>query len=114
MHPGFHPIGRKRLQPQQSGYAMLGFILVLFGLVILGVVLAPNLVPKEVEKKRDQEQRRLSRIATSLVESIQRTQTIPTFPNWFSAVPLCAGLDQTEVLQVNPAFSGDTNLTRVF
>src|SRR4051812_6204338 len=97
-----------------AGYAVLGFMVILFGLVVIGIVLAPNFILKMAEKNRDTEQKRLARIGNSLVESIQRRLVIPTYTNWSSAVTLCAGLDQTEVQQSNPAFSADTNIARVF
>ena len=97
-----------------GGYAMLGLMLVLFGLLLIGVIIAPNLILKVAEKNRDVEQKRLTRIGNGLVESIQRGLTIPTYTNWSSAVPPFTGLDLTEVQQVNPSFSTDTNLTRVF
>src|SRR5437773_8859418 len=96
------------------GYAMLGLIVVLFGLLLIGVIIAPNLILKVAEKNRDVEQKRLTRIGNSLMESIQRKQIIPTYTNWSTAVPPFAGLDLTEVQQVNPSFAADTNLTRVF
>ena len=93
---------------------MLGLIVVLFGLLLIGVIIAPNLILKVAEKNRDVEQKRLTRIGNSLMESIQRKQIIPTYTNWSTAVPPFAGLDLTEVQQVNPSFAADTNLTRVF
>lgn len=89
-------------------------MVILFGLVVIGIVVAPNLILNMAEKNRDAEQRRLTRIGNALVDSIQRRLVIPTYTNWSSAVIFCAGLDQTEVQQTNPAFSTDTNIARVF
>ena len=93
---------------------MLGLMLVLFGLILIGVIIAPNLILKVVEKNRDVEQKRVTRIGNSLADSIQRRLVIPTYTNWPAAVTPFAGMDLTEVQQVNPSFSADTNLTRVF
>ncbi len=89
-------------------------MLVLFGLVVAGVILAPNLILKVAEKNQDVEQKRLTRIGNSLVQSVERGSIIPTYTNWSTAVMPFAGMDQTEIEQVNPSFSADTNLTRVF
>src|SRR5256885_14195329 len=97
-----------------GGYAMLGLMLVLFGLVLIGVIIAPNLILKVAEKNRDVEQKRITRIGNSLADSIQRRLIIPTYTNWPGAVTPFAGMDLTEVQQVNPSFSADTNLARVF
>src|SRR5689334_7509209 len=100
--------------PCLAGYAMLGLILVLFGLVLIGVIIAPNLILKVVEKTRDLEQQRITRIGNALSDSIQRRLIIPSYTNWQGAVTPFAELDLTEVQQVNPSFRADTNLTRVF
>src|SRR5437899_6927460 len=118
----FHRQGVRKAPPRHrvkrgkpvGGYAMLGLMLVLFGLLLIGVIIAPNLILKVAEKNRDVEQKRLTRIGNAFVESIQRRLTIPTYTNWSTAVPPFAGFDLTEVQQVNPSFSADTNLTRVF
>src|SRR5256885_1035197 len=96
-----------------GGYAMLGLILVLFGLVLIGVIIAPNLILKVVEKNRDVEQKRITRVGNSLADSIQRRLVIPTYTNSPAAVTPFAGMDLTEVQQVNSSFSADTNLKRV-
>src|SRR6267143_1626448 len=64
---------------RQAGYAMLGLMVVLFGLILIGVVIAPNLIPKVVEKNRRVEQKRLTQIGNSLVDSIQRRLIIPDY-----------------------------------
>src|SRR3954471_13385578 len=99
---------------ESHGYALLGWIVVLFGLVLISLIIAPNLVLNFAEKKRDAEQQRLARIADAFDESVQRRLIIPSHTNWVTAVTPFAGMDDTQVQQVNPDFSTDTNLTRVF
>ena len=112
--------GRRTARPtflrsaDRGGYALLGWILVLFGLVVLSLIIAPNLVLNFVEKKHDIEQQRLTTIGEALDESIQRRSVIPNHTNWISAVTPFAGMDDTLVQQTNPDFSSDANLTRVF
>jgi hypothetical protein len=97
-----------------AGYALLGGILVLFGFSFIGLIFAPNLILKVVEKNRDTEKARLTRIGEALDESIQRRLIIPSHTDWISAVTPFAGLDDTQIRQVNPDFRSDPNLTRVF
>ncbi len=105
---------RRRTRQCIRGYALLGWMLVLFGLILMSLIIAPNLVLNFTEKKRDTEQQRLMRIADAFDESVQRRLIIPSHTNWIAAVTPFAGMDDTMVQQVNTDFSADTNLTRVF
>ncbi|HYV29614.1 MAG TPA: hypothetical protein VEO53_00675, partial [Candidatus Binatia bacterium] len=58
------------------------FIFVLAGLVIVGVMLAPNLVLKVKARNREIEERRLTRLSDGLLTAIERWQAIPSATNW--------------------------------
>src|SRR3954471_18400611 len=92
---GFRRQAGKSSPRGPGGYAMLGLIVVLFGLLLIGVIIAPNLILKVVEKNRDLEQQRVTRIGNALGDSIQRRLIIPTYTNWPGAVTPFAGLDLT-------------------
>jgi len=98
---------------RKGGYAPLGMALVLFGLIIAGVALAPNLILKINARKRDQETERLARVREGLVTAMQRTQVVPNASGWSTAAAGALGMDQTEVEQVFPDFAADTNIRRV-
>ena len=98
---------------REGGYASLGLVLVLFGLIIVGVMLAPNLVLKINARNREQESFRLARIREGLVTSMQQAQVVPAAAGWSAAAASALGMDQTEVEQVFPAFASDTNIRRV-
>src|SRR5436190_13432264 len=98
---------------RKGGYSTLGMALVLFGLVIAGVLLAPNLVLKINARKRDRETERLDRVRGGLVTAMQRSQVIPAAAGWSTAAAGALGMDQTEVEQVFPDFASDTNIRRV-
>ena len=95
-----------------DGYAMLGLMLVLFGLVLIGVIIAPNLILKVVEKKRDREQQRITRIGDALSDSVQRRLIIPTYTNWPGAVPIvphvASGRPEAVNSMIRPAFASAT------
>ena len=97
----------------KGGYASVGMALVLFGLVIAGVMLAPNLLLKINARKRDVETERLARVREGLVTAMQRTQVVPAASGWSTASAGALGMDQTEVEQVFPDFAADTNIRRV-
>ena len=99
---------------KQGGYAALVYVFVVFGLVSVGILFAPNLLPKLLENKREIEEQRLTRVGRAFEESVQRTLMIPGQKNWSTQVMAFAGMDQTEVEQTDPAFAGDPNLTRVY
>ena len=105
--------GAFRDRRRKGGYASLGMVLVLFGLIIAGVMLAPNLVLKINTRNRDQETQRLARIREGLVTSMQGTQVVPAASGWSAAAATALGMDQTEVDQVFPAFASDTNIRRI-
>src|SRR5256885_5794184 len=105
---------RKHAASRQSGYAALIYVFVVFGLVIVGIVLAPNLVLKLLAKKRDVEEQRLKRIGKAFEESVQRNLVIPSQTNWSTQVMGFANMDQTEVEQTDSSFASDANLTRVY
>lgn len=117
---GFHGVAeqataRTTNKAGRAGYAVLGFMLVLFGLVIVGIVFAPNLVLKlVVEKNRDSEEQRIKRLGSAFDQSVQRGQAIPSHTNWITALTPFASMDQTEVEQVSPSYGADPNLMRVF
>jgi len=90
------------------------FIFVLAGLVIVGVMLAPNLVLKVKARNREIEERTLTRLSDGLLTAIERWQAIPSATNWTAGLAPVVGLDQIEVTQVYPAFPADTNTSRVF
>src|SRR5947207_7985979 len=105
---------RKHAASRQSGYAALIYVFVVFGLVIVGIVLAPNLVLNLLAKKRDVEEQRLKRIGKAFEESVQRNLVIPSQTNWSTQVMTFANMDQTEVEQTDSSFASDANLTRVY
>ena len=105
---------RKHARTRQTGYAALIYVFVLFGLVIMGIVLAPNLLLKFTTKKRDVEEQRLKRIAEAFDESIQRGLIIPSDTDWSAQVMTFANMDQTEVEQTDASFAADPNITRVY
>lgn len=107
---GAFPKGRA---PRRAGYAVLIYTFVLFGLVIGGIMLAPNLVLKFIAKKRDVEEQRMERIGRALQQSVQRGLHIPSHTDWSSYLLTYADMDQTELEQTDPSFA-DANLTRVF
>jgi hypothetical protein len=98
---------------REAGYSSLGMALVLFGLIIAGVMLAPNLVLKIVARNRDQETQRLARVREGLVASMEQTQVVPDAGGWSAAAAAALGLDQTQVEQVFPEFPSDANIRRV-
>src|SRR6266545_3156353 len=104
---------KRELQPR-AGSAGLMIVFVLAGLVIAGVLIAPNLVIKVTARKRSAEEAALVRIHDGLIKSIERFQTIPSATNWSAAVAPVIGMDQTGVTQVYPAFAGDANTSRIF
>ena len=63
---------RKRL----AGFGGMMAVFVLAGLTIAGVVLAPNLVLKVKARNSDGEEKTLTRIRDSFVQSIELTQII--------------------------------------
>ena len=87
--------------------------LVLFGLVIAGVMLAPNLILKINARKRDLETERLAHVREGLVTAMQRSQVVPAAAGWSTATAGALGMDQTEVEQVFPDFAADTNIRRI-
>jgi hypothetical protein len=98
---------------RKAGYTSLGTALVLFGLLIAGIMLAPNLVLKINARKRDLETERLARVREGLVTAMQRRQVVPAASGWSAAAAGALGMDQTEVEQVFPDFSSDSNIRRV-
>lgn len=90
------------------------YVFVIFGLVIVGIVLAPNLVLNLLSKKRDVEEQRLKRIGKAFEESVQRNLVIPSQASWSAQVMAFANMDQTEVEQTDSSFASDANLTRVY
>jgi hypothetical protein len=98
---------------RKGGYSTLGMALVLFGLVIAGVMLAPNLVLKINARKRNQETERLARVREGLVTAMQRTQVVPAAAGWSTEAAGALGMDQTEVEQVFPDFASDANIRRI-
>src|SRR5436190_7650769 len=105
---------RNQAALRQSGYAALIYVFVVFGLVIVGIVLAPNLVLNLLAKKRDVEEQRLKRIGKAFEESVQSNLVIPSQTNWSTQVMAFANMDQTEVEQTDATFASDANLTRVY
>jgi hypothetical protein len=105
--------GASRDRRRKGGYSTLGLALVLFGLVIVGVMLAPNLVLKINARKRDHESERLALIREGLVTAMQRAQVVPAAAGWSMATAGALGMDQTEVEQTWPDFASDTNIRRI-
>lgn len=91
---------------------MIAFVLA--GLVIAGVMLAPNLVLKVQARNRNNEERTITRLGEGLLKAIERTQSIPSATNWSTAIVPYVAQDRTRVEQVFPDFASDTNITRVF
>ena len=106
--------GASRDRLSERGYASLGMVVVLFGLVIVGVMLAPNLVLQVNARKRIAEEQTLTRIGQGLSTYIQKSQVVPGTSSWSTAISSVTGLSQTEVEQVLPGFASDTNTRRVF
>jgi hypothetical protein len=86
---------------------------VLFGLITVGILLAPNLVLKINARKRDAEIERLASVREGLVTAMQCSQVVPNAAGWVTAAAGALGMDQTEVEQVFPDFPADTNIRRV-
>lgn len=105
--------GASRDRWRKGGYSTLGMALVLFGLVIVGIMLAPNLVLKINARKRDQETERLAQVREGLVTSMQRAQVVPAAAGWSAAAANALGMDQTQVEQVFPDFAADPNIRRI-
>src|SRR5690349_14206680 len=88
-------VRRSRKNYRADGYTLLGFMLVAFGLTVVGIVVATNLVGRFVDKSRRQEEQKLVRIRRDFFEAVTRTQTIPTYTNWLTSLAPFANLDQT-------------------
>jgi hypothetical protein len=97
----------------EAAYTSLGLALVLFGLIIAAVMLAPNLVLKIVARHRDQEAQRLARVREGLVAAMEQAQVVPNASGWSAAASAALGMDQTQVEQVFPDFASDTNIRRI-
>jgi hypothetical protein len=89
-------------------------IFVVLGLVIAGVMLAPDLVIRVKARNRSNEEQTLTRLHDGLVRTMEKTQSIPAATNWSTAILPFVGQDQTEVQQVFPGFPSDANTARVF
>jgi hypothetical protein len=99
---------------RQAGHAGLMIAFVLAGLVIAGVMLAPNLVLKVQARNRQAEERTIVRIGDAFLKTLERTQSIPSPTNWSTAIAPFIAQDRTGTEQVFPGFASDTNITRVF
>ncbi len=98
----------------RAGFGGLMIIVVLAGLSIAGVMLAPNLVLKVKARNRSAEEQSLVRIQESLIHSIEQSQSIPSDTNWSTAIVPFIGRDLKEIEQVFPSFPSDANTRRVF
>lgn len=96
------------------GYTLLGFIVVVFGLTVVSVVVATNLVGRVVDRNQKREDRTLGAVRRAFLTAVSRTQTIPGHTNWQSVLAPFAGLDQTGLAQAHPEWGGDSTLSRAF
>jgi len=113
---GYLGIGSRVCQSRAhvAGYAGLMLLFVVAGLVIVGVMLAPDLVLKVKARNRDNEERTLNQLNQRLIRRIEKTQTIPAATNWSTMLLPFIGKDLDEVEKVFPGFATDSNIARVF
>lgn len=97
----------------RAGYGGIMLVFVLGGLALFGVLLAPNLVLKVTEQKRDSESRILDQIEAALINSIERNQSIPAATNWWTSLEAIAPFEDVSATKVYTSFASDANTTRV-
>jgi hypothetical protein len=93
---------------------MLGFMLVLFGLTVVTILVGTHLLGRVIDRRQRIEARRLGQIHSAFVETVRRTQTIPTYTNWLSSLTPFASLDQSGLSQAEPEWGTDPTLSRAF
>jgi hypothetical protein len=96
-----------------QAYTLLGFLLVAFGLTIVSIVVATNLVGRFVDQSRRKEDRALSVIRQNFLTTVARTQTIPGSTNWQASLAPFAHLDASGLHQAGLFWGPDDSLARV-
>jgi hypothetical protein len=99
---------------RSRAYTLLGFIIVVFGLTVVSIIVATNLLGRMVDQTRRQEDQALAGIRHSFLTTVARTHTIPTDTNWLTAMGPFAHLDATGLGQTHPRWGRDATLSRVF
>ncbi len=103
-----------RKRPASGGYSLLGFFLVAFGLTVVSIVVATNMLGRVIDQNRRDDQSSLNEIHRAFVLAVRRTQTIPTYTNWESALAPFTTLNPTGLDRAQADWGSDSTLTRAF
>lgn len=99
---------------RRAGYSLLGFVLVVFGLTVVGILTATSLVERFVDRSQRVEDRNLQGIRSAWVRYVSETHRIPSHTNWLAALTPFSSSSPSGLQQSHPEWGPDASLSRVF